>query len=62
MVRDCRRLYKEDLYDLYCLLYKEDLYDLYCSPSVIPVTKSRRIKWAGHVERMGERRSVCIEC
>jgi len=39
-------------------LHKEELRDLYSSPSVIPVTKSRRIKWVGHVARMGENKSV----
>jgi len=31
---------------------------VYCSPNIIRVIKSRRIRWAGHVELMGERRSV----
>ena len=31
---------------------------LYCSPNVIRVVKSRRIRWAGHVAPMGERRGV----
>jgi len=30
--------------------------DLYCSPNVIRVIKSRRMRWAGHVARMGEMR------
>jgi hypothetical protein len=32
--------------------------DLYSSPNIIPVIKSRRIKWAGHVARMGEGRGA----
>ena len=36
----------------------EELHDLYCSPSNIRVIKSRRMRWAEHVERMGERRGV----
>jgi hypothetical protein len=32
--------------------------DLYCSPSIVRVIKSRKIRWAGHVARMGERRGV----
>jgi len=36
----------------------EELNDLYFSPNVVRVTKSRRIRWAGHVGRMGERRVV----
>jgi hypothetical protein len=32
--------------------------DLYCSPNIIRVIKSRRVRWAGHVARMGERRGL----
>src|SRR5215475_10307066 len=32
--------------------------DLYFSPSVVQVVKSRRMRWAGHVARMGEERGV----
>jgi hypothetical protein len=39
-------------------LHKAKLNDLYSSPSVVRVKKSRRMKWAGHVARMGERRGV----
>jgi hypothetical protein len=31
--------------------------DLFSSPSIIRIIKSRRIRWAGHVEQMGERRN-----
>jgi hypothetical protein len=31
---------------------------LYCSPNIVRVTKSRRMRWAGHVVRMGVRRGV----
>ena len=34
------------------------LSDLYYSPNIIRVIKSRRMKWAGHVARMGERRDA----
>jgi hypothetical protein len=37
-------------------LHNEELYALYCSPSIIRVIKSRRMRWAGHVAFMGERR------
>jgi hypothetical protein len=36
-------------------LHKEELHNLYCSPSIIRIIKSRRIRWAGHVARMGRR-------
>ena len=34
------------------------LNDLYSSPSIVRVIKPRRMRWAGHVARMGERRGV----
>ena len=37
----------------------EELNDLYSSRNVIRVIKTRRMRWAGHVARMGERRGVC---
>jgi hypothetical protein len=39
-------------------LHNEELRDLYSSPSVIRIIKSRRMRWAGHVARMGEKRNV----
>ena len=39
-------------------LHKEELNDLYCSPNIIRLVKSRRMRWAGHVARMEERRGV----
>jgi len=39
-------------------LHNEELNDLYCSPNIVRVIKSRRMRWAGHVARMGERRDV----
>jgi len=39
-------------------LHNEELNNLYCSHSPVQVIKSRRIKWVGHVARMGERRSI----
>jgi len=40
-------------------LHNEELSDLYSSPNIVRVIKSRRMRWAGHVARMGEER-VCI--
>jgi hypothetical protein len=37
-------------------LHNEGLRDLYPSPSIIRIIKSRRMGWAGHVARMGEKR------
>jgi hypothetical protein len=39
-------------------LHNEELRDLYSSPSIIRIIKSRRMKWAGHVARMGEKRNA----
>jgi hypothetical protein len=39
-------------------LHKEELHNLYSSPSIIRIIKSRRMRWAGHVARMGEKRNV----
>jgi hypothetical protein len=39
-------------------LHNEELNDLYSSPNIIGVIKSRRMRWAGHVARMGEKRSA----
>jgi len=41
------------------VLHNEELNDLYCSPNIVRVIKSRRMRWAGHVARMGEERGVC---
>jgi hypothetical protein len=38
---ECRKLHNEELNDLYFL------------PNIVPVVKSRRLRWAGHVARMG---------
>jgi len=40
-------------------LHNEELNDLYSSPNIVRVIKSRRMRWAGHVARMGEERE-CI--
>ena len=39
-------------------LHTEELNDLYSSPNIVRVIKSRRMRWAGHVARMGEERGV----
>jgi hypothetical protein len=36
-------------------LHNEELNDLYSSPNIIRVITSRRMRWAGHVARMGKR-------
>jgi len=39
-------------------LHNEELNDLYCSPNIVRVIKWRRMRWAGHVARMVEKRGV----
>ena len=39
-------------------LHNEELNDLYCSSNIFRVIKSKRMRWAGHVARMGER---CVQ-
>ena len=39
-------------------LHNEELRDLYSLPNIVPVVKSRRMRWAWHVARMGEGRGV----
>jgi hypothetical protein len=39
-------------------LHNEELNDLYSLPNIVRVAKSRRMRWAGHVARMGEDRAV----
>jgi hypothetical protein len=39
-------------------LHKEELRDLYSSPSIIRIIKSSRMRWAGHIARMGEKRKA----
>jgi hypothetical protein len=39
-------------------LHNEELRDLYSSPSIIRIIKSSRMRWAGYVARMGEKRNA----
>jgi hypothetical protein len=39
-------------------LHNEELNDLYSLPNIVRVVKSRRMRWVGHVARMGEERGV----
>jgi hypothetical protein len=36
-------------------LHNDELHSLYSSPNIVRVIKSRRLRWAGHVARMGRR-------
>ena len=39
-------------------VHNEELNDLYCSPNIVRMIKSRRMRLAGHVARMGKKRGV----
>jgi hypothetical protein len=39
-------------------MHNKEVHDFYPSPSIIRIIKSRRIRWAGHVARMGEKRNA----
>jgi hypothetical protein len=38
--------------------HNEELHNLYSSPSILRLIKSRRMRWEGHVVRMGEKRNT----
>jgi hypothetical protein len=40
-------------------LHNEEFHDLYSSPSIIRIIKARRMGWAGHVTRIGEKKNAC---
>jgi hypothetical protein len=39
-------------------LHNDGLHDLYCLPNIITIIKSNRMRWAGHLARMGEKRNA----
>jgi hypothetical protein len=39
-------------------LHNDELHSLYASPNIFRVIKSRRMRWAGHVARMGKGRDI----
>jgi hypothetical protein len=59
--RVLRRLFgqkKDEVTGEWRKLHNEELRDLYSSPSIIRIIKSMRMRWAGHVARMGEKRNA----
>jgi hypothetical protein len=43
---------------LFLLCREDELHNLYSFPSISRIIKSRRMRWAGHVARMGEKRNA----
>jgi hypothetical protein len=56
--RVLRRIFgpkRDEVTDEWRKLHNEELPDLYSSPSIIRIIKPRRMRWAGHVARVGRR-------
>jgi hypothetical protein len=53
-----RVLRREEVTGDWRKLHNAELHNLYSSPNIIRMIKSRRMKWAGHVARMGETRNA----
>jgi hypothetical protein len=59
--RVLRRIFgpmRDDLKREWRKLHNEELNDLYSSPNIFRVIKSKRMRWAGHVARLRERRGL----
>jgi hypothetical protein len=51
---------KDEVVEGWRKLHNEELHNFYSSPSIIKTSKSRRMTWAGHVARMGEKKNSMI--
>jgi hypothetical protein len=59
--RELRRIFgpkRDEVTGDWRKLHNAELHNLYSSPNIITMTKSRRMRWAGHVARMGETRNA----
>jgi hypothetical protein len=58
--RVARRIFgprRDEVTRVWRKLRNEELHNLYSLPSIIRITKSRRMEWAGHVARIGQKRN-----
>jgi hypothetical protein len=58
MLRKIFGLRKDEVTEGWRKLHNEELHDLYTLPTIIRIMKSRRMRWAGRVARMGEKRNA----
>jgi hypothetical protein len=56
--RVLRRIFGPKVMGAWRKLHNEELHNLYSSPIIIRMNKSRRIRWAGYVARMGVKRDA----
>jgi hypothetical protein len=56
--RDGHELLCEEIKNTYTILHNKELHRLYSAPSIIRMIKSRSMRWAGHIARMGEKRNA----
>jgi hypothetical protein len=49
---------RDEVIEQWRKLHNEELNNLYSSPNIVRVIKSRRMRWAWHVARMGEGKDV----
>jgi hypothetical protein len=51
-------LKRDEVMEEWRKLHNEEFRDMYSSPSIIRTIKSKRMRWAGHVARIGEKRNA----
>ena len=59
--RVLRRIFgpkKNEITNVCRRLRSEELNDLYCSSNIVPMIRSKRMRWAGRVARVGEERCI----
>jgi len=62
VLREIFGLKRDEVRGQWRKLHNEELNDLYSSPNIVRVFKSRRMRWVGHVARMGEEKGCIGSC